>query len=138
MPPFNATAIASLRQLNRSALTSRALIERPGRAASPGGGANTGKRTWDDVAADVPCRLSTMEGVPVTLQAGQLTTPERLLAVFDLEGAEIQPGDRLTITGTDAAGGDWSRAVLVLSPRNPRTYSAMRVFVCQDVPPGSA
>lgn len=138
MTLFSESAIASLRALNVAALESRAQIGRPGRAASPGGGANTGKPTWDDVADDVPCRLSTMEGVAITSRAGQLTTADRLLAVFDLGDPVVKQGDRLTITGTDAAGNDWTRVVVVLSARNPRTFSAMRVFVCEESGPGAA
>lgn len=135
---FDETAIAQLRGQNRDTLISRAKIERPGVAASPGGGANTGKRTWDEIADDVPCRLSTMADSPVIVQAGQLRTPERLLATFDLESAAIKQGDRLTITGTDAAAQDWTRVVTVLSMRTPRTVSVMRVYICEDVAPGSA
>lgn len=138
MPLFSDAAIASLRALNLSALDSRALIGRPGRGASPGGGANTGKPSWDDVADDVPCRLSTMQGIAIAVRAGQLTTPDRLLAVFDLGDPEIRQGDRLTITGADAAGNDWTRVVVVLSARNPRTFSAMRVFVCEESGQGAA
>lgn len=119
-------------------LTSSATIERPTNATSPGGGANTGKRGWTSIAEGEPCRLTTETGTTVTVQAGQLATPERLLVVFDLEGEAIRQGDRLTITGTDAAGGDWTRVVLVLSLRNPRTNSAMRTFVCVDAGPGVA
>lgn len=140
-PLFSTTAIAQLRGINRAALTSTATIARPTRAASPGGGANTGARTWVtiDDGEDVPCRLAILsqQGAVIVQQAGQPTSPDRMAAVFDLEGPEIKQGDRITVTGTDAAGGNWTRAVLVLTARNPRTYSAMRVFVCQDVPPGS-
>lgn len=141
MPLFSETAIATLRSLNRASLTSLAKIDRPTRATSPGGGANTGTRTWhtiDDGAA-VPCRLAILsqQGAVIVQQAGQPTSPDRLVVVFDLDGPAVKEGDRLTVTGTDAAGNDWTRVALVLTARTPRTVSAMRVFVCQDVPPGS-
>lgn len=137
MPLFNPAALKSLRALNIAALDSRAVIETPSAASVPGGGANTGRKGWTvvDGGDDVPCRLSAMDAAPVVIQAGQFTTPEHVLVVFDLEGPDVRQGDRITVSGTDIASQEWTRRVTVLSALSPRTNSAMRMFVCQDVSP---
>lgn len=140
VPFFNTAAVAALRQRNLDALDSVALIEAPARAASAGGGANTGALGWSPVALGdaVPCRLAPIAAPGVVIQAAQLTNPARVVVVFDLEGPAVLPGYRLTVTGVDGAGASWSRAVTVIGPKSPRTSSAMRAFVCADVGPTGA
>lgn len=140
MPLFAPSALRALRALNRKSLDSVAVIEAPAIAGAPGGGANTGKRGWAvvDGGDAVPCRLSNAEAGTVVIQAGQSATPDRFLLVVDLEGPVIADGYRVTVTGVDIAGQAWQRVVSIVSAFNPRTNSAMRAFVVQDVSPSGS
>lgn len=69
-------------------------------------------------------------------QADQTVFIARWVVVFDLEGPPVAEGNRLTVTGVDVAGIPWTRVVLVVGSRSPRTFSGMRTYVCQDVGPG--
>ncbi len=134
MPFLSPAFLRSLRETNRASLDSLATILVRETTTNPGG-ANTGKGTWRETATAIPCRLSTVDGAPIVIQAGQLTTPDRVAVVFDLEGPDVAEGNRITVTGTDIAGQAWTRTVIVLTAQFPRTASAMRAFVCQDVGP---
>lgn len=136
-PLFSSEALQSLRALNVGSLTSRARIDRPAYAAGQGG-ANTGGRTWvtiDDGDA-VPCRVSPLVPSAGNTEADENTNVAKWLVVFDLGDPAIHDGDRLTVTGTDVAGGAWSRSVIVVGPHYPRTFTSMRAFACNDAGPG--
>ncbi len=140
MPLFSAAALRSLRDLNRKALDSLASIEREVVSSAPGGGANTGAKVWTTIDGGdaVPCRLAPDADGGVTIQAGQLTTPDKMLVVFDVDSPDIVLGDRITVSGADLDGTEWIRVLTVLTPKNPRTNSTGRAYVCLDVSPTGA
>jgi hypothetical protein len=137
-PIFSADALAALRQQNVGSLTSLARIDGPVVSGSGGGGANAGGRAWHTVdgGAAVPCRMAPLVPAIESTQADENVNIARWVVVFDLTGPAVAEGQRLTITGVDVAGNAWSRVVLVVGSRSPRTFSAMRTFICQDVGPG--
>jgi hypothetical protein len=122
----------------RRTLTSFATIERPGTAATAGGGANTGAPTWTVVQSGtaVECAISPLVGGQVPTEASQAVALNRWRVRFDYCAPAIGPGYRLTVTGVDAGGGAWTRVVIVLAEHTPRTASAARVYVCEDAGPG--
>lgn len=139
-PILDRVALAELRDLNRGSLVSRAKLERLTDAAGPGpgGGANTRAKTWATVAGGdaLPCRLAPASAGNPSSVADQTVDLARARLVLDVEGPAVLEGDRLTVTGVDAAGNAWTRVVAVLGAESPRSFSAMRVFVCENAPPG--
>lgn len=139
-PLFSPDALRAMRSWHTGTLTSRARIDAPraGLGSTGQGGANVGGRAWVTVADVVPCRMAPLDPASESAQADQTVNINRWVVAFDLEGPPVSEGDRLTVTGTDAVGGAWTRSVLVIGSRTPRTYSAMRSYICQDVGPGMA
>jgi hypothetical protein len=137
-PMFSPEVLAELRDINRASLVSTATVKRLTIAGGGAGGANTGARSWTDVAEGVPCRLSPIVPATPSSVADQTAYLGRWLVVVDLEAPAIRAGDRLEVSGVDEAVQPWTRTVLVLGDRSPRTFSAMRPYVCEDVPPGRA
>lgn len=139
LPFLSADTLAPLRDANRALLVSRATVERASRDTSPGGGANTGARSWAviDEGADVPCRISPLvPGSPASV-ADQTTTLSRWIVGMDTDGPAIVVGDRITVTGVNVVTLEtWSRVVVVINARGPRTHSAMAVYECEDAGPG--
>lgn len=140
---FSADSLRALRDLNVSTLTSVARIDAP-TTSSGAGGANVGGRAWKTVvdpnshapALAVPCRMAPLVPSTDSGQADQTVFIARWVVVFDLDGPPVIEGNRLTVTGVDVAGIPWTRIVLVIGSRSPRTFSSMRTYVCQDVGPG--
>lgn len=136
-PIFSADTLRALRDINVGSLTSRARIDEQAYAGGSGG-ANVGGRTWhtiDDGDA-VPCRMAPFVPAIDSAQADATANIARWVVVFDLNGPEVIEGYRLTITGADVAGNAWTRMVVVIGARSPRTFSAMRTFICHDVGAG--
>lgn len=142
---FSADTLRVLRDLNVSSLLSCARIDEAV-TLSGAGGANVAGRTWSTVvdpntqepALAVPCRMAPLVAAIESGQAEQTVNIARWVVVFDLEGPPVVEGNRLTVSGVDVACVPWTRTVLVIGSRSPRTFSAMRTFVCQDVGPGMA
>lgn len=147
-PLFSDETLLAMRELHRGMLTSRARVDAPKASAGMAGqgGANVGGRAWRTVtdpttgapATAVPCRVSPLVPAADSAQADETVNITRWAVAFDLEGPPVSEGDRLTVTGEDALGITWSRTVLVIGRQTPRTYSAMRIYICQDVGPGMA
>jgi hypothetical protein len=137
-PYLSDEVLATARAVLRPTLTSFATIEHPVGGTSAGGGANTGPATWAIVSGgtSVECAISPLVGGQVASEASQAVALNRWRVRFDYCAPAIGPGYRLTITGVDAGGGAWSRTVIVLGEHTPRTVSAARVYVCEDVGPG--
>lgn len=142
-PFFSPDALRSLRDTNVALLVSSAQIDAAVTIAGAGG-ANVGGRTWRTItdpatgapALAVPCRMAPLVPAVDSSQAEQTVNISRWMVTFDLGGPPVAEGNRLTVSGTDVAGNPWTRIVLVVGSRAPRTFSAMRSFVCQDVGPG--
>jgi hypothetical protein len=136
-PLFSAEALAPLREANRASLTSRLRAESLTRAASQGGGANTGARAWTIVADDVPCRISPAQLPAAATVADQATNLSRWVVATDVETPIFEPGMRLTVTGEELLTHEpFSRVVIIDGGYTPRTFSAMRLYQCVDAGPG--
>lgn len=145
-PLFSADALRALRDIHVGTLTSRARIDqvRGATNTSGQGGANVGGRAWETVidpdtgapAVDVPCRMAPLDPASDTTQADQTVNITRWAVAFDFLGPTIIEGNRLTVSGVDVVQRPWSRTVVVIGARTPRTYSSMRIFICQDAGPG--
>jgi hypothetical protein len=137
-PYLSDDALAAARAVLRPTLTSFATIERPTTGSTAGGGANTGAPAWTGVpnGTNVECAISPLVGGQVPTEASQSVALNRWRVRFDYCAPAVGPGYRLTISGVDAAGGAWTRVVVVLGEHTPRTVSAARVYVCEDAGPG--
>ena len=138
-PIFDRETLAALRAENLASLNNRARAERQVRAASQGGGANTGALTWQPVDGleDIACRMAPSQLPASGTTADQPTNLGRWAIATDVEAPIFEPGWRLTITGEELLTGEqWTRVVVVEGARAPRTFSAMRNYECVDVGPG--
>lgn len=138
-PLFSTGALERLRRLHVTTLKDRALIERP-TSTSGTGGANTGTRGFAVVGGtDVTpaaCAISPAAAGSTATEADQNVALNRWNLRLDVEGPPLGPGYRVTVTGADLAGVVYTRVLVVLGEHNPRTWSTLRKYVCEDAGPG--
>lgn len=129
-PLFNARTVAALAALNAASLPHAAVIAGPTYTAAHGA-----QQVHYDTPrlSGVPCRVS----IPA-LSGGELVTAEQLRAlsrytVVFAAGTDVRELDRLTVTGTDAAGRAFTLVLDVVTVGAPLAVEAMRKTVCQLV-----
>lgn len=142
---FTPDAIATLAQLNRSALDAWCTVERATRTEQPEGGHVPEWAAKSPELTDLACRVSAADAATGQRERRTGSTVWQAADyVVSLDFAEVDPmapgelgitiGDRLAVRSGDAAETAWAMTLYVLGHAGPQSYDPWPKVLCTTTP----